>query len=150
MSKDFRPRDYQRAVIDHIVEHERCNVWAGMGTGKTASTLTALDALALVDDPFPALVLAPLRVASSTWPDEIRKWAHLHHLHHEVAAGGVGPMREALRHTGADLVTLNYDNAAALVEHCGERWPFNSGYSPPRRSNRPAELPPSHRRPASR
>jgi SNF2 family DNA or RNA helicase len=126
MCKDFQPRDYQRAVIEHIVEHERCNVWAGMGTGKTASTLTALDALALVDDPFPALVLAPLRVASSTWPDEIRKWAHLHHLHHEVAAGGVGPMREALRHKGADLVTLNYDNAAALVEHCGERWPFKT------------------------
>jgi SNF2 family DNA or RNA helicase len=126
MSKAFQPRDYQRAVIEHIVEHERANVWAGMGCGKTVATLTALDALTLIDDPFPALVLAPLRVALSTWPDEVRKWAHLHHVHVEVAAGGVAPMREALRHKGADIVTLNYDNAAALVEHCGERWPFKT------------------------
>jgi SNF2 family DNA or RNA helicase len=122
----FQPRDYQRAVIEHIVEHERCNVWAGMGTGKTASTLTALDALSLVDDPFPALVLAPLRVASSTWPDEVRKWAHLSGVDVAVAAGGAAPMREALRHKGADVVTLNYDNAAALVEHLGDRWPFKT------------------------
>ena len=26
-------RDYQRAVVGHMLAHERCNVWAGMGTG---------------------------------------------------------------------------------------------------------------------
>lgn len=123
---NFQPRDYQQAVIEHIALHERCNVWAGMGTGKTVSTLTALDALTLLDDPFPALVLAPLRVASSTWPEEVRKWGHLHHVHVEVAAGGVEPMKAALRHRGADVVTLNYDNVAALVEHLGDRWPFKT------------------------
>jgi SNF2 family DNA or RNA helicase len=118
-------RDYQQAIIGHIAEHERCNVWAGMGTGKTVSTLTALDALTLVDDPFPALVLAPLRVASSTWPDEVGKWGHLHGLRVSVAAGGSDSMRQAMRER-SDIVTLNYDNAAALVEHCGTKWPFKT------------------------
>ena len=125
MTQAFAPRDYQHAIIDHIATHERCNVWAGMGTGKTVSALTALDALTLVDDPFPALVLAPLRVARSTWPGEIDKWAHLQGLRAVSAAGGREPMREALRQP-ADIVTLNYDNAAALVEHLGERWPFKT------------------------
>lgn len=123
---NFTPRDYQRAIIEHIVENPRCNIWAGMGTGKTVSTLTALDALSLVDDAFPALVLAPLRVASSTWPDEVKKWTHLHHFQVEVAAGGLEPMREALRHKGADVVTMNYDNVPALVEHLGSKWPFKT------------------------
>lgn len=125
MSRPFAPRDYQRAIVEHIAGLERCNVWAGMGTGKTVSALTALDALTLVDEPFPALVLAPLRVAASTWPDEVRKWGHLHHLHVEVGAGGVGPMRAAVRHN-ADVVTMNYDNVAALVEHLGDHWPFRT------------------------
>ena len=126
MAVRFHPRDYQAAVIQHIAQHERCNVWAGMGTGKTVSTLTALDALTLLADPFPALVLAPLRVAQSTWPAELRKWAHLEGLRAVSAAGGREPMREALAQRGADIVTINYDNAAALVEHLGDRWPFKT------------------------
>lgn len=121
----FQARDYQAAIICHIAGVERCNVWAGMGTGKTVSTLTALDALTMLADPFPALVLAPLRVASSTWPDELRKWSHLNGLRAAVAAGGADPMRAALRQP-ADIVTINYDNVAALVEHLGDAWPFKT------------------------
>lgn len=108
-------RDYQSAIIGHMLAHERCNVWAGMGTGKTVSTLTALQGLALVEDPFPALVLAPLRVASSTWPGEGRKWAHLNGLRIKNGAGSrVGPN---FLPTGADIVTVNYDNVEALINY---------------------------------
>ena len=108
-------RDYQRAVVGHMLAHERCNVWAGMGTGKTVSTLTALQGLAMVEDPFPALVLAPLRVASSTWPGEVRKWAHLEGLRMRDASGtrlGVN-----FNPKGADIIAVNYDNAEALVNY---------------------------------
>ena len=27
----FMPRAYQTKIIGHIVEHERCAIWAGMG-----------------------------------------------------------------------------------------------------------------------
>lgn len=114
-------RTYQQAIVGHMLQHERCNVWAGMGTGKTVSTLTALQGLALVEDPFPALVLAPLRVASSTWPSEVEKWAHLKGLKIARAIGSVAE-RDAGIFAHADIVCINYDNAAWLVDRC-ERFP---------------------------
>ena len=118
----FSPRDYQQAVIGFIQDHERCNVWAGMGTGKSVSTLTALQGLAMVEDPFPALILAPLRVATSTWPGEVEKWAHLHGLDMATHAG----TRAFKGFSVGDITTINYDNLAQYVEHYGDRWPFKT------------------------
>ena len=57
----FTPRPYQRIIMDHMIGTPRSMVWAGMGMGKTASTLFALDTLKrLGDENFPALILAPL------------------------------------------------------------------------------------------
>lgn len=119
---DFKARDYQRSIIDFIGQRDRCNIWAGMGTGKSVSALTALDLLTLADDPYPALVLAPLRVAASTWPGEVSKWKHLHGMGLQSWAG----TRQFPRHVTADIVTVNYDNVAALVDHFGDRWPFKT------------------------
>ena len=69
----FVPREYQKNIINHIIEHKRCCVFAGMGMGKTASTLFAVSALKAIGEVKKVLVLAPLRVASSTWPDEVQK-----------------------------------------------------------------------------
>lgn len=125
-ARDFTPRDYQRLIIDHIINTPRCAVWAGMGMGKSSSTLTALDALLLTDDPGPILVLAPLRVAKSTWPDEVRKWASLHHLTVMPIVGSEAERLMALKYK-ADIFTCNYDNLVWLVEHFGpERWPFRT------------------------
>ena len=41
MSKPFTPRPYQGHIIGHILDVDRCAVWAGMGMGKTSSTLSA-------------------------------------------------------------------------------------------------------------
>ncbi len=126
MTQPFHPRDYQRAIWQFIADHERCNVWAGMGTGKSVSTLTALDALILTADPFPALVLAPLRVASSTWPDEVRKWAHLQGLRIAAATGSESQRSHLVHSRHADIVTINYDKLPWLVDHLGPLWPFRT------------------------
>ena len=76
----FIPRDYQGAIIRHIIEHKRCAIWASMGSGKSASTLEALDELNLIEAVFPTLIIAPLRVAMSVWKDEAAKWDSLCHL----------------------------------------------------------------------
>ena len=47
----FTPREYQHAIIDHTLDVPRCGVWAGMGMGKSESTLTALGTLELVIHP---------------------------------------------------------------------------------------------------
>ena len=62
--RKFVPHDYQHLIINHILDNERCAVFAGMGTGKTSSTLTALEILELFE-PGPTLVVAPLRVAAT-------------------------------------------------------------------------------------
>lgn len=124
MSQTFTPRPYQRLISDHILDTPRCAVWAGMGMGKTTSTLNALDTLQLAE-PDPVLVLAPLRVARSTWPDEQRKWAHLKDLPVMPIVGSEAERRMALRHEAA-VYTTNYENLPWLVEHWGERWPYRT------------------------
>jgi SNF2 family DNA or RNA helicase len=54
-------------IIEQILNNKRCAVWSGMGTGKTVATLTAIEAILMVEDD-PVLVVAPLRVATGTWP----------------------------------------------------------------------------------
>ena len=122
MTKDFTPRPYQTMIVDYIVSNPRCSVWAGMGTGKTVSTLTALDILFLVEDG-PALVIAPKRVAVSTWPDEIAKWSHLSNMVVSPIVGSPADRKAALRKR-ADVYTINYENLPWLVETVGASWPF--------------------------
>lgn len=45
MPKVFTPRPYQDLIINHEIDTPRCNIWAGMGMGKTGATLTALEDL---------------------------------------------------------------------------------------------------------
>jgi len=118
--------DYQRDIVDYIQTNERCGVWALMGTGKTVSTLTALDELALVeDDVWPALVLAPLRVAKSVWPSEPALWGHLRHLKVSAVTGDQIDRRRALE-ADAHIYTINYENLEWLVAHYGDAWPFKT------------------------
>jgi SNF2 family DNA or RNA helicase len=95
-----------------------------MGLGKTTSTLNAIDTLQLVESE-PVLVVAPLRVARSTWPDEARKWSHLSHLHIMPVVGSEAERRMALRHD-ANIYTTNFENLPWLIDYYGERWPFRT------------------------
>lgn len=123
--KDWAPRGYQPPVIEHILSTPRCAIWAGMGLGKTVSTLTALDALFLSGESEPALVLSPLRVAKTTWPDEARKWRHLRHVSVVPVVGSEAQRRLALR-MDASVYATNYENLPWLVEYYGARWPFRT------------------------
>ena len=95
MTATFTPRPYQHAMLSHALDVPRCALWAGMGLGKSVATLTALDALELTE-PGPALVLAPLRVARSTWPDEAAKWSHLRNVEVSPVVGTPEARKAAL------------------------------------------------------
>jgi hypothetical protein len=96
-----------------------------MGGGKTVTTLTALDELNLVEDIYPALVLAPLRVAKSTWPDEPNRWSHLSHLRISTVCGNAKEREQALA-ADADIYTTNFDNLVWLCDRLGDAWPFKT------------------------
>lgn len=125
MPTNFKPHDYQEEIIEWICSRRRCAVWASMGAGKTVSTLTALDRLNLVEDVFPVLVLAPLRVARSTWGPEASKWDHLQHLR-VIVISGTPKQRERAVAFEAEIYTTNYENLGWLRQHLGEAWPYRT------------------------
>lgn len=124
--RTFTPREYQHVMADHIIGVPRCAIWAGMGLGKTSGTLLGLDTLSLLEpDVYPALVLAPLRVARSTWKDEVAKWSNFRHIGVSPVVGNEDERRAALRQP-ADIFCLNYENLPWLADALGDRWPFRT------------------------
>lgn len=123
----FKPRPYQELIISHEIDIIRCNIWAGMGMGKTVGTLSSLEALYCSgEETQPTLVLAPLRVAASTWPDEVAKWDHLRNIEMQPIVGTAKERAAALLNSNASVFTTNYDKLVWLVEQLGGRWPFGT------------------------
>lgn len=126
-SREFRPRPYQKKIIDFILTHARGAVYAGMGMGKTSSSLAALEQLKKTDPAaFPALILAPLRVAVSTWPQEILKWGF--NLSCICITGTPKKREKLLKGPRADVYTANYEQLPWLLEffESGDSWPFRT------------------------
>ena len=112
----FIPHDYQQYAIDFIESHPTAAVLLDMGLGKTVITLTALNDLLF--DHFEisrVLVIAPLRVARNTWPQEIGKWEHLNHIRYSVVVG-TEKERVAALCKQASLYIINRENIPWLVE----------------------------------
>ncbi len=121
---NFTPRPWQQPMIEFIANTRRANLWADMGSGKTSAVLTVLDLLQMCGSSFfPALVLAPLRVARDVWPADMQKWDHLSRMTISAIIGSESERMKAL-HTPADVYTINYENIPWLVEACGTKWPF--------------------------
>lgn len=120
----FVPRSYQKLIVDNILYNKRTAVFAGMGLGKTASTLEAIRQIKAVRPSLTVLIIAPLRVAQSTWPDEVRKWDSFKNLRVSVICGSAKARRDALL-SDADIYTINYENIPWLVEELKGDWFFD-------------------------
>jgi SNF2 family DNA or RNA helicase len=113
-------------MIEHVVKRPRCALWAGMGLGKTSAVLTALDCLYMSGmESKPTLVLAPLRVARSVWPEEAKKWDSLRHIEVQPILGTAEERSLALR-KDASVYTMNYENIPWLMEELKGEWPFGT------------------------
>lgn len=115
----YNPHDYQVYATNFILEHPIAAVFLDMGLGKSIIALSAIFDLCL--DSFlirKVLVIAPLRVARDTWPDEIKKWDHLKGLSYSVAVGTEVERKAALRQR-AFVYIINRENVQWLVEESG-------------------------------
>ena len=115
----YVPHDYQTFTTKFIEENSISAILLDMGLGKTVITLTAIDGLLF--DSFQVskvLIIAPLRVARDTWPNEITKWDHLGNLIVSVAVGNEEERLKALK-VRADIYIINRENVQWLVEKSG-------------------------------
>ncbi|MBO4725249.1 MAG: ATP-dependent helicase, partial [Firmicutes bacterium] len=119
---DFIPRPYQSIIIERIITKPRTAIFAGMGMGKTSSTLFAVDYLQRVEGMGAALILAPLRVAASTWPQEAEKWANLS-LDVLPIVGDAKARLRAIQ-TPSRVYSINYENIPWLIDALCGKWPF--------------------------
>ena len=120
----YTPRSYQEKIIRHIMSRKRCAVYAGMGLGKTSATLEAIRRIRLKHPKLKTLIIAPLRVAQSTWPDELKKWTDFKGLRVSVVCGSQRQRVQAYE-TSADIYTINYENIPWLVNYFGDKWKFD-------------------------
>lgn len=122
----FIPRPWQRPAISHLTKAPRVALWSPMGSGKTGA---CIEALALLDDIgedlWPALVIAPKRVASVTWPDEFALWQPGYGV---SAVTGTPAERLAAMKKTADVYTINFENLVWLIGEWAKakRWPYKT------------------------
>lgn len=116
---------YQEEAYDFIKARLRCAAWLDLGLGKTATALTAISDLIDEFDISRVLVVAPLRVAGKTWPDEVQKWEHLRHLRVRAAVGLQKHRIAAVNDKKAHITTINVENLVWLEEILGKNSPFD-------------------------
>ena len=121
----YSPHDYQRYATNFIVNHKISAVLLEMGLGKSVISLSAINELMLdYFDVSRTLVIAPLRVAISTWPDEIKKWDHLKYLSYSVVTGSEKERLDALKKP-AHIYIINRENVDWLITKSGFKWFFD-------------------------
>lgn len=124
--KKFVPRGrFQTEGTKFLLDNPRTQFNVALGLGKTSMTLNAIDALILSGESKPTLILAPLRVARSTWSNEVKKWDHLSGLEVSPIVGDPAQRKAALRRD-VPIYTINYENIQWLVDTLGKDWPFGT------------------------
>ena len=121
----YFPHDYQRYATNFIINNPISAVLLEMGLGKSVISLSAINELMLdYFDVSRTLVIAPLRVAISTWPEEIKKWEHLKYLTYSVVTGSEKERLDALKKP-AHIYIINRENVDWLITKSGFKWTFD-------------------------
>ena len=120
--------EYQNYCVEYLKTHPEAMLFLSMGLGKSVTALTAI--LDLMFDSFDVgkvLVIAPLRVAKTVWPEERDTWEHANFLKMSVIVGSA-KQREAAMRVPADIYVINRENLKWLVDYLEKRripWPFD-------------------------
>ena len=121
----FVPHAYQRYSINRLLTDEAIGLLLDMGLGKTSIVLTAVNDMKY--NRFwinRTLVIAPKKVAETTWSNETKKWDHLKLLRVVPVLGTAAKRIKALN-TPGDIWVINRENVPWLVEYYRNDWPFD-------------------------
>lgn len=120
----YNPYEYQEYATKFIEKHDAAAIFLECGLGKSVITLTAIKHLLARGEIRRVLVIAPLRVAKSTWTDELQKWDHLKGLTYAVAIGTPSERKAALK-AKAMITIINRENVEWLIEKSGFEFDFD-------------------------
>ncbi len=121
----YKPHKYQSYATDFIIKNPVSAIFLEMGLGKSVITLTALFDLLL--DSFmvgKVLIIAPLRVATHTWSEEIKKWDHIKELDFSLVVGNEKNRLAQLKKSSS-IYIINRENFTWLVEKSGVEFDFD-------------------------
>lgn len=109
----FTPFDHQKITSSFLSLRERAFCFNEQGTGKTASVIWAADYLMKKGLVKRALVLCPLSIMKSAWQQDVFKFA----MHRSCSiAYGNAKQREKVIRAGADIVVINFDGVATVLD----------------------------------
>ena len=120
----YKAHEYQEYATRFIEDNEESAVFLECGLGKSVITLTAIKNLMARGEVNRVLVVAPLRVGKTTWPEEINKWEHLAGLTYAVAIGNVAERLSALK-AKADITIINRENVEWLIDKSGVAFDYD-------------------------
>lgn len=108
----MRLLDFQRPGVAFLVRNKRAILADPPGLGKTGQLIRTLQVLAeMGQDPFPALVVCPNSLKTSTWSFELKQWAP--ELTVIIIDGGAAKRRKQLAQVH-DLATQNIPVVAII------------------------------------
>jgi SNF2 family DNA or RNA helicase len=103
--------NYQERIVSHIERHPNCILSVDMGLGKTAAVLAYIERA----EPASVLIIAPKRVAETTWLQEAQKWGFKCADKMTIAAGAKAKRDKALADKNKPYKVISRDNLGDLA-----------------------------------
>lgn len=103
--------EYQERIVNHIAANERCILSVDMGLGKTAACLAYIERY----KPASVLIIAPKRVAETTWLQEAQKWQFSCAARMIICAGTKAKRAKVLQDTSKPYKIISRDNIGDLA-----------------------------------
>lgn len=121
-------RGYQSWMVDYLLKNPCALLAAHMGLGKTAAALKAVSVWLARGVVRKVLIVAPLRVAENTWPEEFRGWDFARKIRYSVLIGSAEDRARAAL-DDAPVHIINRENVVWLWKFLKSRkldWPYDA------------------------
>lgn len=118
---------YQRDIaVPFMHKHPFSLICIDLGLGKTVSSLTVISHLLSEFATEKVLVIAPLRVATDTWPTEIAAWKHTAWMNYTLIRPDGHRTKEDCARDPATIHIINREQVEWLVYFWKEKWPYRT------------------------